>query len=167
MAKCAVACLCPALCTQLRVPYLCLVNENWINIILQSSTCAHVLLFWLYPWWPKYATHETDQGLKWELYCSMEVSFGHLMAPEAKNQFQDWRVKLSVQLWLKSLRTQIFNILDFYTENHSKVNWYCNCTRRSHMSLLLLRLLQWKSFYISTAVTYEIFFGWFWAGLTV
>ena len=41
--------------------------------------------------------------------CPMEVNFGHLMAPEARNQVHHQCVKPSVQLWLKSLRTQIFN----------------------------------------------------------
>jgi hypothetical protein len=71
----------------------------------------------------------------------------YVLWPLAK-KFQNWIIDRSTArdftVWLKSVRTQIFNILDFYTENHSKVNWYCNCTRRSHMSLLLLRLLQSK-----------------------
>ena len=65
-----------------------------------------VLIFWLYPCWPKYATYETDQGLKWELVSStvqctaVEISFSHLMAPEAPTPVHYWCVKTSIQLGL-------------------------------------------------------------------
>ena len=62
-----------------------------------------ILIFWLYPWWPKYAPHETYQGLKWELvnstvpWRSVVATWWHQGGAKISHP---QRVKTSVQLGL-------------------------------------------------------------------